>query len=108
MTFGVSHSGRMTINNQVIFGDIAASSDAIALAFQRPDGLGGQVLDNAITTFPRWNTQTMIVSPNVLRERNVLRIEAGQSDDGNVDNFIIDNVSLIYKTRTTGIGTLPG
>ena len=49
-----------------------------------------------------WNGNVMLVRPNVLRENNTLRI--GARDDrgsllGNLDDFVIDNVVIFFKTR---------
>ena len=41
----------------------------------------------------------MLVHPGVLKENNVLRIRARETaDSGNLDNFIIDNVVVLFKT----------
>ena len=50
-----------------------------------------------------WTGNILLISPNVLREaNNSLRI--GARDDrgsilGNVDDFVVDNVVVMYKTR---------
>jgi hypothetical protein len=49
----------------------------------------------------------MLVHPGVLRANNVLRIRAREiGDSGNLDNFIIDNVVVVFKT-TQRPGPLP-
>lgn len=40
----------------------------------------------------------MLIQPWVLQENNVLRIQAREID-GNIDNFIIDNLVVVFKTR---------
>jgi hypothetical protein len=50
-----------------------------------------------------WRTHSLLVPANVLRERNVLFVEAVRfrltSNQQNLDNFIIDNVVVHYKVR---------
>ena len=49
-----------------------------------------------------WRTHSLVVGANVLKERNVLRIEAVVLGFGHgvfgIDNFMIDNIVLFYKT----------
>lgn len=49
-----------------------------------------------------WAAQTLLVNPGTLRARgNVLRIEArtsGGQSSGDIDDFVIDNLVLFYKT----------
>ena len=49
-----------------------------------------------------WAAQVLLVNPNVLRSSgNVLHVEArtgSGSSSGDVDDFAIDNVVLMYKT----------
>jgi hypothetical protein len=50
-----------------------------------------------------WNGNVMLVRPGVLRDNNnVLRLGARASNGsilGNVDEFVIDNVVVLFKTR---------
>lgn len=50
-----------------------------------------------------WNGNIMLISPNSLRDRgNVLHIGARDSRGsilGDVDDFVIDNAVVMYKTR---------
>jgi hypothetical protein len=50
-----------------------------------------------------WNGNVMLVRPNVLRESgNVLRLGARDSRGsllGDLDEFVVDNVVILYKTR---------
>jgi len=64
--------------------------------------VGGQRL-------PYWKAHLLTVEPNVLREQNVLRIEAVNQPFGpglTLDNFIIDNIVITFKIRAApGLGT---
>jgi len=58
------------------------------------------------TSMPLWSTRLLIIQPGVLRPENILRIEttdAGTVGSG-LDNFVIDNVVVFFKTRGSGIG----
>lgn len=62
-----------------------------------------------------WNGNIMLTGANVLRETgNVLHIKSltgGLEASGAIDDFVIDNVVVLYKTkgtRPTGVGTSPG
>jgi hypothetical protein len=50
-----------------------------------------------------WRTHSLLVPANVLREQNVLFVEAVTfpltSNQQNLDNFILDNVVVHYKLR---------
>ena len=52
-----------------------------------------------------WNGNVMLVRPNVLREMNTLHLGARADDgslgglDGEIDDFVIDNVVIFYKTK---------
>jgi hypothetical protein len=49
-----------------------------------------------------WAGNVMLVRPGVLQENNILRLGARASNGsilGNVDDFVIDNVVIIFKTR---------
>ena len=68
------------INGQTVFGDLPTTADD-------RDAWAGQVL---------------LVSPNVLRATgNVLHVESrtdSGSTSGDIDDFVIDNVVVFYKT----------
>ena len=53
----------------------------------------------AILTRAEWNGNVMLIEPGVLRENNVLRIRSGELSNGNLDDFIIDNLVVLFKTR---------
>jgi hypothetical protein len=48
---------------------------------------------------PLWNTHSLLIETNVLREENVLHIESVPDDFGNIDDFIIDNAVMWFKTQ---------
>jgi hypothetical protein len=87
---GVSSlANRMEINSQEIFGGIPRSVEFAP----HPVGPAPRLMSIA-----QWNGNVMLVHPGVLQENNVLRIQAG-GETGNIDNFIIDNLVVIFKTR---------
>lgn len=52
-----------------------------------------------------WNSNVMLIRPGVLTESNVLRLGARRSDGSilnELDDFVIDNVVVLFKTRQTG------
>lgn len=56
---------------------------------------------------PLWKAHTLLVPAHVLQEANVLHIEAVVIPFGpgqTLDNFIIDNMVVVYKTRASTIG----
>jgi hypothetical protein len=61
-----------------------------------------------------WKSHTLLVPANVLREQNVLHIEAVRfpltTNQNNLDNFIIDNIAIHFKLRGSVIvgGVLQG
>jgi hypothetical protein len=69
--------------------------------------INGQRIVGGIPTSPSkdtWNSNVMLVAPNTLRQTgNTLTIGA-RRDDGAllppVDDFVIDNVVIFYKTRS--------
>ena len=54
-----------------------------------------------------WAGQVMLIRPGVLRPvNNILRIESRNSSGGaggEIDDFVIDNVSVFYQTITPGL-----
>jgi len=53
---------------------------------------------------PLWKSHTLLIEANVLRPDNVLHIESIMlrplREEATLDNFIIDNIVVFYKTRT--------
>jgi hypothetical protein len=51
--------------------------------------------------FSFWKAHSLLVEANVLKEENTLYIESVKlRDTDTLDNFIIDNVVIFFKTRT--------
>ena len=52
---------------------------------------------------PKWTTNEVLVDTGVLRSsNNVLRVESRDENNGtagNVDDFLLDNIVIFYKTR---------
>jgi hypothetical protein len=49
-----------------------------------------------------WNGNVMLIGPNILRENNVLSLGSRASNGsllGDIDEFLIDNVVVLFKTR---------
>ncbi len=70
-----------------------------ATPFEQPEVFGGIPVSQSRDD---WNANIMLVRRNVLREENVLRLGARDSQGsvlGQADDFVIDNVVLLYKTR---------
>ncbi len=98
---GANFQQSLEINDQLIFGGIPASVESEASLFQPALAQG------IVQSFPvaQWSGNVMLVHPGVLQENNVLRIQAREiGNSGNIDNFIIDNLVVMFKTRP-GTGT---
>jgi hypothetical protein len=95
-SLGVSFRGTLQINGTAIFGGLTAGPGSLV------SPVGGGLT-------PTWKTHTLIVHENVLLDQNTLHVEATATTDGNIDDFIIDNVVLWFKTRGTGpVGPVGG
>lgn len=74
-----------------------------------PTSLEYFFVDPLLPSAPRqvWKSSTQIVPSNILlRENNVLTIESRDFEgetNGRLDNFVIDNVVLFYKTRGSNV-----
>jgi hypothetical protein len=88
---GANTQQSLEINGQKIFGGIPRSVEGLAL----PGGGGGWIA--------LWIGNVMLIHPGVLQENNVLRIRAAEIGDGKIDNFIVDNVVVVFKMRQ-GLG----
>jgi hypothetical protein len=93
-TLGVSVRQNLEINGQTIFGGIAPSVDFDS----RTLGSGSEA-HRVTTAIARWNGNVMLVHPGVLQENNLMRIRAADMTAGNVDDFVVDNVVVVFKTR---------
>jgi hypothetical protein len=40
----------------------------------------------------------MLIHPGVLQENNILRIRAADATAANIDDFLVDNVVVVFKT----------
>jgi len=90
---GTSVQQSMQINGRKVFGGIPQAIELFTL----PDG--------DLAAHAQWNGNVMLIDPGVLREDNVLRIQAGKLGDDTIDDFIVDNLVVVFKTRpglTTG------
>ena len=56
---------------------------------------------------PVWSTRVLIIHPDVLRETNLVKFQSIHEIFGNLDDFTIDNLVVLYKTRRSGT-TSPG
>jgi hypothetical protein len=45
----------------------------------------------------------MLIHPNVLQESNILRVRAAEMTAGNVDDFVMDNVVVVFKTGRSAL-----
>lgn len=94
---GANVQQSLEINDQRIFGGIPPAVEQAAF----PVPVEGQIQNFAVA---QWSGNVMLVHPGVLQEDNVLRIQAREiGDSGNLDNFIIDNLVVVFKTRR-GVG----
>ena len=92
-TLGVSVRQGLEINGQTIFGGIAPSVDFDS----RMLGSGSEAHQDR-AAIARWNGNVMLIHPNVLQENNILRVRAAEMTAGNIDDFVIDNVVVVFKT----------
>ena len=97
-TLGVSVRQGLEINGQTIFGGIAPSVDFES----RMLGSGSDAHQDR-SAIARWNGNVMLIHPNVLQENNILRVRAAEMTAGNVDDFLIDNVVVVFKTGRSGV-----
>lgn len=87
---GANVQQTLEINDQQIFGGIPAAIGSLA----------GLSFDHVVNVpVAQWNGNIMLVHPGVLREDNVLLIRAKELGDDNIDNFIIDNLVVVFKTK---------
>jgi hypothetical protein len=90
---GANAEQSLEINGRQIFGGIPAAVEQVPLPVPIQDQIQS-------VPFAQWNGNIMIVHPRVLQENNVLRIRARElGDSGNLDNFIIDNFVVVFKTK---------
>jgi hypothetical protein len=79
-TLHVGGENVFTINGQTVFGGLPRTTD----------------------NKEAWSAQVLLITPNTLRSRdNVLHVESRTdtgSSSGDIDDFVIDNVVMVYKT----------
>ena len=92
-TLGASVRQGLEINGQTIFGGIAPSLDPAA----RILGPRSESPEDR-TTLGTWNGHVMLIHPGVLQENNILRIRAADATAANIDDFLVDNVVVVFKT----------
>jgi hypothetical protein len=87
--------------------------EAAVLMFQTRDvdhgknvlSINGQDIAGGIPVSPSadtWNGNVMLIAPGVLRSTNRMLVRARNTaggDNGNLDDFILDNVVVMYKTH---------
>jgi hypothetical protein len=94
-TLGVTHrSNKISVNGVDLYGGIPTSNELLPIP--------GSPTDSVIE-LNVWITHILLIPDAVLRTvGNTLRIEARAADggtDGTLDNFIVDNAVVFYKTR---------
>jgi hypothetical protein len=96
---GVDFQQSLLINGKTIFGGIPSSTDFLTI----PTGLEHPAAQLLIVA--KWSGNIMIIEPGVLQVNNILRIQAGKDSEGKIDNFIIDNLVVVFKTtgQTTNL-----
>jgi hypothetical protein len=102
-TLGVAVRQGLEINGQTIFGGIAPSVDPAA----RILGPRSESPEDR-TTLATWNGHVMLIHPGVLQENNILRIRAADATSANIDDFLVDNVVVVFKTGQQAGGARGG
>lgn len=98
---GVTVAQNMEINGHHIFGGIPTSVDVDNITVPP---FNQNVPHLLRLLFAQWNGNVMLVHPGVLQENNVLRVSTRDAgDDRGLDDFVIDNVVVFFKTRSAGV-----
>ncbi len=97
-SMGVSHRNNLLeVNEVTVPGGLYMSAQFLTVPGASESGFG--LLEQGA-----WSANVLLIPINLLRETaNTLRIESRNQDggtDGNLDDFIVDNVVVFYKTRT--------
>lgn len=89
---GVQFSHPLEINRVQIFGGLPPNIDL------SPSPVSS---DDTVRSFAfTWSGNVMIIRGGVLEENNTLRVQSERfSDTTNFDDFIIDNVVVVFKTK---------
>lgn len=99
-SFGVSHRRNgLEVNGETVFGGIPASNELVVL--------GAPELTTPEVQFelPRWNSHVLLLGSGVLQDSNVLRVESRDPEggsDGELDEFIVDNMVVLFRTASSG------
>jgi hypothetical protein len=97
----VSHNRNVfQINGVGVFGGLPAGDDVVNYSVDQPQNL----------LVPGWQGNILLIEPHhQLRETgNVLHVGSLEAAPGRpTDDFIIDNVVLVYKTRKSEVSTSP-
>ena len=96
-SLGITHRKNiLQLNGTNVFGGLSRSIDISAA-------------ESPQTTFvfvrQIWMSHHLLIQPGLLQTENTLQIEARNADGdtgGNLDSFIIDNITVLFKTRTLG------
>lgn len=92
-SFGVGNEQLLEVNGTAVFGGVPGGG---SIAERTGSSGGGHT--HRIPSSEGWNGSVMIVNQGVLRDAgNVLRIR------GPFDEFVVDNVVVVYKTRGRGL-----
>jgi hypothetical protein len=102
-SLGVSVRQNLEINGQAIFGGIAPSFEFDT----RTLGSGSEAHQER-AAIARWIGNVMLIHPGVLQETNILRIRAAEMTAGNADDFVVDNVIVVFKTGRPAVVLDPG
>ena len=93
-SFGVGNQQLLEVNGTAVFGGVPGGGSIAERTGTSGDG--GHT--HRIASSEGWNGSVMIVNQGVLRDTgNVLRIR------GPFEEFVVDNVVVLYKTRGRGI-----
>ena len=95
-SYGVTRRQAMQINNQTVHGGIPEDVELNTTEFQS---------GTRRTATARWNGSIKLIHPDVLRPTgNVLRISTSPAYGvfENLDDFIVDNIVVVFKTAGRG------
>ena len=101
-TLGVAVRQGLEVNGQTIFGGIAPSLD-LAARLLGPAAESAE--DGTAAPLGRWNGHVMLIHPGVLQENNILRIRAADATAAKIDDFLVDNVVVVFKTAQQANGS---
>jgi hypothetical protein len=89
----------------LLFQTLGVSHEKNEIRVNRTGPLGGPEVFGGIPVSRSdqdWNGNVMLIGPGVLRENNILGLGARNSNGGllgDIDDFVIDNVVVFFKTR---------